>query len=167
MSGDLYNSPNFPIMNSVENPTKPNLRDVLAEIAASQGGSLTPDVVVDHASAKESPLHPYFEWDNSKAAKEFRLVQAAQLIRRVKVTYEKSDNATINVRAFVNVRDSKDDDLGSRGIYVPVETALTTPNYRDQLFRSANRDAKAFRTKYSALQEASEIIGAIDKVFPT
>lgn len=157
-------------MNTAEQASKPHLRDILADLAAKYNGTLTPDVVVEHAEPSESPLHGYFEWDDTKAAAEFRLAQAAGLIRRVRVTYEVGENKTLNVRAFHNVRPaaskSEEEDDGRRGIYVPVETAMTTPSYRDQLFQSAQRDAKAFRSKYSSLQEASAIIGAIEQTFP-
>lgn len=48
-------------------------------------GRLDPQDVVDDARDESSPLHPFFEWDDNQAAAAYRLGQARQLIRRVKI----------------------------------------------------------------------------------
>jgi len=48
-------------------------------------GRLSPNDVVDDARSPDSPLHDYFEWDDTAAAEKYRKVQARQLIRSVKV----------------------------------------------------------------------------------
>ncbi len=50
-------------------------------------GQLTPEVVLDRASDPESPLHGAFTWDDTDAAREYRLYQARTLCRSVIVTY--------------------------------------------------------------------------------
>lgn len=45
---------------------------------------LTPEMVVAAAAAKSSPLHKFFEWNDSEAAKKYRLQQARQLILATK-----------------------------------------------------------------------------------
>lgn len=59
----------------------------------SQGGIITPAQVVEHARDPESVLHQYFEWDDTEAARRFRLVQAGNLISRVRVTWKHSEKA--------------------------------------------------------------------------
>lgn len=145
---------------------KITIREVLETIAAEHGGNLTPEMVVEFARPKDSPLHKHFEWNNQKAAAEFRLAQAGMLIRRVKVTYEPTEGREIRVRAFHNVRPSKDDSSRERGSYVTLESALSIPDYKAQIIAAAKRDANAFRSKYSALQEVEKVIGAIDEIFP-
>ncbi len=49
-------------------------------------GLLVPSAVVDTAAHPDSPLHSYFTWDDSEAAKKWRLVQARALIREIEVT---------------------------------------------------------------------------------
>lgn len=56
----------------------------LEDIADKQG-RLTPMGVLDAAQDNDSPLHGFFEWDDSVAAKEWRVEQARDLIRRVKI----------------------------------------------------------------------------------
>ena len=48
-------------------------------------GSLTASVVLKEAAKKNSPLHDHFTWDDSEAAEQWRLVQARNLIKRVKI----------------------------------------------------------------------------------
>ena len=51
----------------------------------SETGRLDPELVVDAARDPTSPLHPFFEWDDSEAARQHRIGQARQLIRRVRI----------------------------------------------------------------------------------
>lgn len=48
-------------------------------------GALTATAVLKEAAQKGSPLHEHFTWDDSEAAQQWRLVQARNLIKRVKV----------------------------------------------------------------------------------
>lgn len=57
----------------------------LLEISNRDNG-LTPQSVVDDARRKSSPLHDCFEWDDTEAAKEWRLQQARNLIRAIRIT---------------------------------------------------------------------------------
>lgn len=73
--------------------------EALEEIRISHKGELRPEDVVKSAKAKGSPLHGAFTWDDSKAASEFRLQEARQLIRSV-VLVEGKD---CDLPAFWNV----------------------------------------------------------------
>jgi len=48
-------------------------------------GRITPKQVLETAKDKKSPLHSYFEWDDTEAAYKWRIEQARELIRRVKI----------------------------------------------------------------------------------
>lgn len=50
-----------------------------------QEAPLTPVAVLERARSANSALHSLFEWDDSEAARQYRLTQAAGLIRRVVV----------------------------------------------------------------------------------
>lgn len=52
-------------------------------VSLEQNGRLTPDAVLHDASRPDSPLHDLFEWDNERAAHEYRLEQARAAIRTV------------------------------------------------------------------------------------
>lgn len=153
--------------------TKMTVSDAIREIVETHG-HVTPQLVVEAAKPKDSPLHDKFEWNNSTAAEKFRLVQAAALIRRIKVTIEAQPQRTINVRAFVNVdklispTDNDDEiEVVASSVYVTVQEALTSTKYRAQLLTDCARDIAAFRSKYAALEEAAGILSAMNQFFTT
>ena len=62
--------------------------EALEKIRAKNAGSLTDDAIVESAKQKSSPIHKFFEWDDSVASMEYRRMQARQLIRCLEVTYK-------------------------------------------------------------------------------
>lgn len=66
---------------------------------------LTPSVVFDEAHAEDSPLHDYFEWDESVAARLHNEEIARGLIRSV-VRIEVADDgeSEVPVQAYIHVR---------------------------------------------------------------
>lgn len=71
---------------------------VLEELAEERG--LTARDVLDAAHSTNSPLHEYFEWNNDKAADLYRLDQARQIIRSIRVRYTDAGGEVRDVRAF-------------------------------------------------------------------
>jgi len=43
-------------------------------------GALTTALLVEEAEREDSPLHKFFEWDDTVAARKYRIVQATQMI---------------------------------------------------------------------------------------
>lgn len=84
-------------------------------------GVLTPDAVIEDARDPDSPLHDLFEWDDSKAAHEYRRVTARSFIRSIEVRIIQPAEPVVRVSMFVrDVRQSHDkqgyrhiDDVGS------------------------------------------------------
>ena len=70
---------------------KPTAAGAIRALAEKHGG-ITAEIVLQAAAKKSSPLHSHFNWDDSSAARQYRLVQAGELIRRIKVQYEVSEN---------------------------------------------------------------------------
>jgi hypothetical protein len=73
----------------------------LKEIEA-RDGNLTPDAVLAEAADKLSPLHEHFEWDNKKAATQYRLDQARALIRSVRLVVTETE---VGIRRISYVED--------------------------------------------------------------
>lgn len=144
-------------------------------LSEKHGGKISPEIVLADAKRKSSPLHGFFCWDNTRAAEQYRLIQASCLIRRVKVTFHETETKSVRVRAFVSVVDQDaveeaGDDIDGDGInavlpriYIPVQTACAVDSYREQMIRNCQRDVEAFRRKYVALSEAKRIISAMDQ----
>ena len=84
---------------------------VINEIAARNGGTVTPAEVVKAARSKDSPLHPYFTWDVKEAAQLRWLDEARALIRRVRVEVTVQD---VTLQAIAYARDPRSDKQESR-----------------------------------------------------
>ena len=151
-------------MNTIKN--KQSAAHELKAIAEKNNGVLTPEVVVDTARNPKHPLHSHFVWNNTKAGEAYRKLHAAHLIRKVKVTLTGPDQKEIRVRQYVNVHANTDADESpnERGFYVDHEAAMKSQPWRDELMEQCKRDAKAFRCKYAALQEAAKIIDEMNSL---
>jgi len=65
-------------------------------------GELTPQIVVDEARPEGSPLHSRFDWNDQIAGEKYRLVQAQQLIRAVRIEYiARGSDEKKFIRAFL------------------------------------------------------------------
>lgn len=82
--------------------TMEQVREVLDEIAAKEGGVLRPEAVVEEAQSKDHPLHDRFDWNDTTAAHAHRVEQARSLIQKVKYV---SKTETHVVKTVYYVRD--------------------------------------------------------------
>jgi hypothetical protein len=130
-----------------------SLRSLLTEVADSNGGELTPETVLESATPVESPLHSRFEWDNGVAGHAYRLSQAQQLIRSVKIRYE-VEGEPRDVRAFTAVH--RDDSPRAR--YVPTEVVAQDPMLRQLALQEAQRAWKVLWRKYRNLAGFIELV---------
>ncbi|WP_280438994.1 hypothetical protein [Nocardia cyriacigeorgica] len=122
----------------------------------AERGRLIPQDVVDAARDASHPLHSRFEWDDAVAGEAYRRVQAAELIRSVKVTYaETPQGEAKRVRAWSTLADAPD-----RAGYLPTEEALQDPFTAKLLLRQAERELKALQRKYGHLEEFAGLVAA-------
>lgn len=116
--------------------------------AISVHGTLTPDLVLNEARRRESPLHRHFEWDDSEAAHQYRIVQARELIRSIVVISEPAPMMEpIRVKAFTSLPSEK-----GRS-YVSTIKALDDTELRKQLLEEALKELRSFKAKYNRLTE--------------
>lgn len=121
-------------------------------------GCLTPELVLERARTANSALHGHFEWDDGKAADQYRLGQAGELIRSITVDITRSNvEPPKTVRAFVNV---KEDD-GRH--YVATARALSDTELRAQVLAKAWADLEAWRERHAELVEFAKVFAAIDQ----
>lgn len=127
-----------------------------------QNGQLTPQSVLKEASAKKHPLHSYFEWNDTKAAKKWRIEQARQLIKCVHVVTTDSDNKKIEVRAFVNIKRDKNNDLtnnpfiNNNSYYVSIKDAMSDDVLRQYTVDIALAELQKWMNKYKTIKELSD-----------
>ena len=130
----------------------------LKRIASENRGILMPETVVAEARLKTSPLHDHFDWDDSEAAKLWRIHQARRLIN-VCVEYIGPEDERREMRVFVSLRDDRDE-----GGYRLLEKVVSTKGLRAQLLEDAMEEMNFFREKYKDLKELSEVFAAMDSV---
>lgn len=131
--------------------TRQAVRLRLAELAAANGGRLTPEAVVEDAKRKASPLHTHFTWDVQKAAHSHWIEQARALITSVRVEM-RTDTTTVSSVAYV--RDPTAD--GKVPGYVSVVSLRNDKDLaRDALVSEFGRVG-------DALRRAREIAAALD-----
>lgn len=127
-------------------------------------GSLTPALVVQESKPKTALLHSCFEWNDKKAADEFRVYQARQVINCVHVVPE-TPNAK-PVQAFINVRvyeDSKDDPHENRGrAYLTAEMVASDAGLREQHLANIKGRLRNLRMEHASFVELSNVWTEID-----
>lgn len=126
----------------------------IGDTLESLGKDFTPKDVIRAAAEPGSPLNRFFEWDDSKAAVEYRLNQARSLIQRVKIVVQVKGEK-IQTRAFHNVDVVVHNKLVPR--YVSLKTVKTDRNLADQVIAQALRELKDWNRKY---KEYSDVLGA-------
>lgn len=127
-----------------------SLRDLLRGIYEERG-QLTAALVVEEASSPDHPLHHRFEWDDTEAARRYRLSQAEELIRLVRVesvAQDPRDDATVREWHAVR-RDGK---------YEPIEQIAQDQFSSQVLLRQAQREWRTLFRRYQHLQEFIEMV---------
>lgn len=128
----------------------------LERIRTVNNGRLAQDAVVEAASDKASPLHPAFEWNDHRAAHQYRLTQAGYVIRMLAVTYSGAEKMTTVVRAFVNV--SRDEDRS----YTSIAHAMSDDELREQVLAKALKELKDWQDRYAELAEFANVFASIE-----
>lgn len=128
-------------------------RDELLSLSEQNNGVLMPEGVVAAAKAKSSPLHSYFTWDDTAAARKQRLWEARQLIACV---VEYVPQVEREVRAFVSIASER---TGGGG-YRRTVHAMSDASYRKELLDMALRDLQRCEERYAAVRELNTVWAA-------
>ena len=118
-------------------------------------GLIQPERVIEVASDETSPLHRHFEWDDSEAAYEYRLVQARKLIRSVTIIRVDSPPRYVNVTI-------KRVEGGYRRGYVQTEKAVVDPDLYEQVVMDASKGIRAYQSRLQAFtraRKAADLLG--------
>lgn len=115
----------------------------------SRDKELKPSAVVEAAKVKGSPLHGCFEWDNGKAAHEFRLQQARKLIR---VTVTLIDGGSAR-DPYVHV---PSESATQEGAYHPLSVVVENTDWFARAYAEAATKLKAAAESLQELKRAAE-----------
>lgn len=134
--------------------------EALKEIAARDGGFLRPQAVVDAARDRDSPLHGAFCWNDTEAAKRYRILQAQQLIRSFRVTVE-NNGAKYDMPVFVGVSTDRTGGKCDNPYRLASDVAKDT-----DLLAVAENDAleqlRGIKARYDHLKRLGDIWATID-----
>jgi hypothetical protein len=117
----------------------------LLELTKRYSGDLTRKQILADAEHPSSPLHDFFEWDDSVAAQKYRLEQAGYLIQSIVVTIK--EHGMEDVRAFYNVT-SNTEENGKRSVFVSLETVMSNSAVRRQVIAAAYVELIGWKERY-------------------
>lgn len=134
----------------------------------SEQGKATPKEIVDQARPEDSPLHPYFNWNDDSAAEAYRRWQARQLSRSIIIEVATDKGRSLDAPAFYSVARSEDDELDRE--YVPIGSLLEDPVLVLRQLMRFKRDLERIRSEYAVFgsvrgfnQVAGPVLEAINK----
>lgn len=130
----------------------------LETIRKRDDGILRPVAIVAFAKNKRTALHGRFCWDDSKAAHEYRLWQARELIS---VYVRVLEGSTKPVRTWVSLMSDRQQTGGG---YRGLECVLRNPAQRAHLLAEAKAEMRRFRARYSVLKELANVFAAMEAV---
>lgn len=134
------------------------IKEELEQIADAHDGILRPEDIVAFATNPETALHKRFTWDDTEAAKQWRLQEARQVLR-VYVTVEETPN--VQVRAYVSLYSDRRQPGGG---YRRLADVMADEQMRRLLLRQAMKEAKTWREKFQTLEELGPVFTALDEI---
>lgn len=126
-------------------------REIVIEVLKSiqeRDGVIDPAVLVKEAEDESHPLHAAFNWDDTKAAFEWRKQQARNLI---KYSYESTDPEKVASRHFNVTYQNK------RG-YVSEDRVREVGSLYDQVLKDAVTGLLAWQDRYNYIKELKPVI---------
>jgi hypothetical protein len=129
---------------------------MVADEIANIGEAVTAEQIVDKAKDKNTELHKCFTWDDESAAEKYRIIEARQIVRHL-VREELPDvkNDTPPLRIFYKTNNGEG--------YKHIErTIIKREDEYQALLARAMMELRAFKAKYSMLEELREILDLIE-----
>jgi hypothetical protein len=116
-------------------------------------GEIRASALIAEARPKDSSIHEAFEWNNSTAADEYRLMQARTWIRRIKITFEDREEILVHIPHFIRVGEEGAEE-DNEGCYKPMSiVARNVDEYHLALKQTVTRLSSA-RAAYEDLKKA-------------
>lgn len=118
-------------------------------------GGLTAERLVEANEPEDAPLHDEFEWNDEKAAGEWRKQQARHIINSLVIVSEKQDAEP--VRAFISIERASPN-------YESLDIIIHSEDKYAALLAMALKELEAFKKKYSRLTELEALYNIIDEI---
>ncbi len=136
----------------------------LETLVSRHGGHISPAILRDEARDPMSPFHQFFQWDDTEAAEQYRLIQASGMIRRWKGNIMRIDSEAkiVHIQATRRVQSP----AGQRGpgaqSYETIESIMADPAKAADLEQTVLNELMAYRRRYSAIKVLADIWRAVD-----
>lgn len=124
--------------------------EALERISRATDGRLTPAAVVDAARDQQNPLHVHFEWDDSKAAETYRLDQAQNLTRIIRVSDDKTEDGT--TRAWRSIKDE------GGTAYRHITEIRSSLDLQMALYKQLDRDLEAIQRRAREIADVCDLV---------
>jgi len=124
--------------------------EILTRIMKRDGG-ITPGAVVKEAK-KNKVLHQYFEWDDVKAAAEYRLWQARHIIASIDIVIESREPT----RAFIQVITED-----RRSVYLNQGAVLRDVDLKQQYLEDMFAEYESWKTRYNDVLKNEPLLVAV------
>lgn len=121
-------------------------------------GELTPEDILDDAKHDNSPLHSFFEWDDTAAAHQHRLQQARGLIRAVVAIYVREDRPAVKHRAYVHIPE------GETSHYREASHAMSVKATREAVLKRALAELIGWQKRYHDLHEFADFFEQVEQL---
>lgn len=125
----------------------------VAEEIISIGEEATPKDVVEKAEDEKTELHKCFTWDDDRAAKNWRLYEARQVMCQLVIQEDEVPADRPEVRVFYK--------CDGKGGYKHTEHIVKHEDEYQALLARAYAELKAFKARYACLEELQDIFEMI------
>lgn len=132
-----------------------SIRSELRRLHDTNGGTLTPEMVVAAAEPESSPLHGRFEWDDTVAGHKYRLRQAAALIREQRIEYARNSRGPRTVREYTSTYEAGSPE---RGAYQATNELMRDELSAAIVLRNFQRALADLKRQYGHLKEFAELL---------
>lgn len=112
-------------------------------------GGLTAKRLLDASRPADAPLHDEFEWNDSKAAENYREQQARHIINSLTIVVEEQPVT----RAFVNIR-------ATGHAYESINVIVQQEDKYAALLDQCKKELQAFLKKYNSIKELAPVADA-------
>ena len=127
----------------------------ITALRVKMGGGLTPADVVDVAASRKSPLHRLFTWDDTEAARQFRLQQARSVLNCI-VSIEPGETEPVPMNTNVRV--------GKRLTYLDTRDAVRDDEIRERILDDALTALRSWHLRYATYREVSGLANDVKLV---
>ena len=143
------------------------LHSFLMQIKENQpDGRLTPEVLVKVSESKNSLLHPFFDWSNSRAAHKFRMLQARGLINRTYIAVckpgaEKRKSGESPVVIYKAIISARDPEKETKNSYHSVVEVARRPDMSNIYLNRLKNKVRAIIKEFESSKELAEILNTL------